>query len=75
MDLDTRVSCPDESIVGISSSGSSDGIVSKNKFAEVSIDSKTGYGPETITIRRWTDTESDSKIGGHYEFYANWYRD
>ena len=57
-----------------SSSGESDSAVANNYYAKVSVDSKTGYGPETIVINHWSDLHSKFKIGGKFKFFVNWYK-
>lgn len=78
-DLDSRLICPNGEIVGVSSTFDDETKSAKhdNFFASVSTDSINGYGPETLTIRKWADTDSNSrfKIGGHFEFYVHWFVD
>ncbi len=51
-------------------------VLNRNIYAEKSIDSKIGYGPETIAINRWADINSSKgRIGGHYEYYVHWFND
>ena len=79
-DLDSRLKCPNGEVVGITQTpngAQSDGVLRSNEYAEVSVDSNVGFGPETLTIKRWLDTSPSSqfKIGGHYDFYVNWFKD
>ena len=76
-DLDSRLACPNGETVGVSSAFSDEtrGILHDSLFANVSTDSINGYGPETLTVRKWADLGSSLKVGGHYEFYVHWYMD
>jgi len=79
IDLDSRLRCPNGEVVGVpnDSSDANRNVLQENFFAEVSVDTINGFGPETLTISKWTDVSLSSKykIGGHYELYVNWYKD
>ena len=73
-DLDLRLKCPNDEVIGIRQSDDASEFF-ENYYGRVSVDSTTGRGPETVVINHWTDFDSRFKIGGDYKLYVNWYRD
>ena len=80
-DLDIRLVCPNGEAIGVdepTASTTAESYLSaknENYFAKMSVDSKLGYGPETVVINHWSDFNSKYKIGGKWKFLVKWYAD